>query len=399
MRRQSRAQYHYAVRMIDRMNDRLRSEKMADHIVRNDSRSFWKEARRIRGNGNKMPHSVDNVSGDQEISEVFAKKFKHLFNSVGYDESVMNTIKARISKRVKESNCIDSCVISVKDLVDVIKCIDKGKSDGNLGLFSDHILQGSDRLYEYLSLLYNAMVIHGCSPSDMLVGTMIPIPKNRRLNISSSDNFRGICLQSVLCKILDLIILSKERKQMLTSDLQFGFKGGLSASMATAVVTETVDYYIAKGGSVYALALDATKAFDRVEYTKLFECLLDRGVNPLYTRLLCNMYLEQKIRVWFNQTYSEYFSVSNGVKQGGVLSPTLFSIYVDGMLTSLKDTGHGCHVGSNFIGCVSYADDLILLAPTKYSLKGMIHVCEDYAKQFSIVFNKSTYGVWWECLR
>ena len=66
----------------------------------------------------------------------------------------------------------------------------------------------------------------------MLVGTMVPIPNGKRLNYSVSDNFRGICLQSVLCKILDIFILYKEGSILHTSNLQFGFKKKLSATIA-----------------------------------------------------------------------------------------------------------------------------------------------------------------------
>ncbi len=52
--------------------------------------------------------------------------------------------------------------------------------------------------------------------------------------------------------------------------------------MATAVVMETVDYYLDKGRTVYSLAWNATKAFDRVEYTKLFESLIEREVNIVF---------------------------------------------------------------------------------------------------------------------
>lgn len=54
---------------------------------------------------------------------------------------------------------------------------------------------------------------------------------------------------------------------LITSNLQFGFKPDVSASVATAVVTDTFDYYVNGGAMVYGLALDASKAFDRVEYT------------------------------------------------------------------------------------------------------------------------------------
>ena len=100
-----------------------------------------------------------------------------------------------------------------------------------------------------------------------------------------------------------------------------------------------------------------------------------------------SMYVKQKLRVVFNRVSSEWFCVSNGVKQGGVLSPTLFGVYVDGLLDTLKQKGIGCHVGDVFCGGLGYADDLILLVPTFKGLNGVILVCENYASEFNILSN------------
>ena len=89
--------------------------------------------------------------------------------------------------------------------------------------------------------------------------------------------------------------------------------------MATSVVTETVDYYLSKIGSVYALALDATKAFVCVQFSRLFDSLLEWNMNPLFIRLLYNMFVNQQVRVKLKDSESQYFYLSNGVKQGGVL--------------------------------------------------------------------------------
>ncbi len=125
----------------------------------------------------------------------------------------------------------------------------------------------------------------------------------------------------------------------------------------------------------------STKAFDRVKYDKLFNLLVTRKINPLYIRLLCSMYHNQKLKVSYNGVTSRCFSVSNEVKQGGVLSPTLFGEYVDGMLEKLKECMYGCKVGSKFCG------DLFLLTPTIFALKNTINICEEYADQFDIKFN------------
>ncbi len=83
-------------------------------------------------------------------------------------------------------------------------------------------------------------------------------------------------------------------------------------------------------------------------------------MNPLYIRLLVSMYINQKLRVTFNENSSMQFNGTNGVKHGGVLSPTLFGVYTDGMLLQLKESGIGCHIGDVYYGRLDYANDLTL---------------------------------------
>ena len=133
--------------------------------------------------------------------------------------------------------------------------------------------------------------------------------------------------------------------------------------------------------------LDASKAFDRVNLLTLFKKLYDKGLCPLYLRLLMILYKEQKMRVRWNTNVSEIFSVSNGVKQGGVLSPLLFSLYLDDLISQLRDLGIGCHMNGLFTGAFIYADDITILAPSCYALKSMLRVCEEYALSHDILFN------------
>ncbi len=216
---------------------------------------------------------------------------------------------------------------------------------------------------------------------------MVPIPKSRWANLSSSDNFRAITISSILSKLLDVIILIKEEDKLCTSSLKFGFKHSSSTSLCTAMIQETISYYVHGGSNVYGLMLDASKAFDRVNYCKLFRVLIKRKLCPLYCRLLLNMYTQQKLRVKWNNTHSDYFNVSNGVKQGGVISPILFCIYIDGMLNELSASGVGCYMGGVFAGAFGYADDVKLLTPSLYALKKQVFICENYAAQYDVQFN------------
>jgi len=93
------------------------------------------------------------------------------------------------------------------------------------------------------------------------------------------------------------------------------------------------------------------------------------------------------LRVQWSNSFSESFRISNGVKQGGVLSPLLFTVYIDTLLSRLKTSSLGCHVGVEFCGAFGYADDIILLSPSRYGLKRMLDICTKYAYEYNVLFN------------
>ena len=94
-------------------------------------------------------------------------------------------------------------------------------------------------------------------------------------------------------------------------------------------------------------------------------------------RILINFYVGNHVRVAWNGVKSEYFNAANGVKQGGVLGPVLFCVYIDGLLLALQKANVGCCVGSRFVGALTYADadDIVLLAPTSSAMRRMLDLC------------------------
>ena len=80
------------------------------------------------------------------------------------------------------------------------------------------------------------------------------------------------------------------------------------------------------------------------------------------------MYSNQLCHVKWRDETSAGFSISNGVKQGSVISPLLFSLYIDELFLLLKQSGLGCHVGLTYAGAFGYADDIALVAPSLSSL-------------------------------
>ena len=81
------------------------------------------------------------------------------------------------------------------------------------------------------------------------------------------------------------------------------------------------------------------------------------------------------------------FTVCNGVKQGGVMSPLLFTLYMDNLITNITKADVGCYVG-NICSCIFvYADDVILLAPTRKSMQLLLDKCEQFGEEFGLSYN------------
>ena len=157
--------------------------------------------------------------------------------------------------------------------------------------------------------------------------------------------------------------------------MQFGYKKGHSTTLYTLVYNEVISHYGNNNTSVYSCLLDASKALDRVHLGKLFSILLHKDIPTTVVRLYFDSYSRQRARVDWNNIMSEYFSVSNGVKQGGVLSSMLFSLYIDPLLQKLKQSAVGCHINGNFMGVLSYAYGITLICPSIWGLNKMLKIC------------------------
>ena len=190
-------------------------------------------------------------------------------------------------------------------------------------------------------------------------------------------------------KLFDSIVLEEQQDFCLFTDLlQFGLKKA-STVVCASLLKETIKYYNENNTDCYSLLLNASKAFDLVDYMKLFNTLLvrDRKMCTLVLRLLMNIYLNQQIHVKWNSTISMKSSISNGVKQGGYLSPSLFSVYLNKLIQILRKCNIGCRYGNHYMGVYCYADDLSLLSPTFTGLQEMLKICELYANNYDIILN------------
>ena len=101
------------------------------------------------------------------------------------------------------------------------------------------------------------------------------------------------------------------------------------------------------------------------------------------------IYEEQKIRIRRNNTVTDYCTISNGVKQGGVLSPVLFSLYLNYLVSQFRHLGIGCYMNGLFAGVFIYADGTTQLEPSRTSLVLILEKYESFSLTHDILFKAS----------
>ena len=176
-------------------------------------------------------------------------------------------------------------------------------------------------------------------------------------------------------------------EHLKTSQYQFGFKKGSSTVQALHCLKETVNYYVNNGSRVFCTFLDASKAFDRLVHSGLFLKLMERNVPLVFLDIIISWYDGLRCRVRWGDHYSDWFSITAGVRQGGILSPDFYSIYVDDLLRRLEKLNKGCYFLRIFAAALFYADDMAMMAPSLKGLQSLLDLCGNYCLEWDISLN------------
>ena len=323
---------------------------------------------------------------ETDIAEMWKNHYDSLLNSshlklenIAYDD-------------VNFSNFVR---ISVDEIQGAVKQLKLNKSAGSDGIEAEHLKYANSKLYMYISILFNSMISHNFLPSLFMDTFILPIVKDKKESISNSSNYRPIAITSIISKLFEIIVLERYRSILVTSPNQFGFKRGHGTESCLFVFKQIIDFYKRNSSPVYVTFLDLSKAFDRVNHKILFKKLLQYGLHPLLVRLFHTWYSCQSFRIKWGSTFSSSFQVSNGTRQGSVLSPTFFNIYMDELSHLLKNKMSGCFINSVCFNHLLYADDMVLLAPSASALQSLVDLCSDYIKENDLLLNckKSKYMV------
>jgi len=392
-RNEDKRKYRDMITLQKQNSKQSLSDSLLYSLYNGDSSNFWGTwKKKVCENSRTLPNIVGTVS-EATACDMFKAHFNNICNSV--DSKFDANMSLKVQELITQNSQARSSEVGVKfdhnifnaALIDIaISKIEFGKSVGIDGLQKEHLVNAHPILYVILSKLFCLMYAIGYVPNEFGNGIIIPLQKDTTLRGSQSiDNFRGITISPLLSKVFEHSILFIFGKFLTSSERQFGFKEKLGCNHAIFCVRNVIDYFVENGSTVNICCLDVSKAFDRLNHNCLFYKLLKKNVPLLLVKVLINWYSKLYAKIRWGNTLSQEISISCGIRQGGVLSPVLFCVYVDNILNSLS--GYGCRMNSASYGSFMYADDIILLAPSVAELNAMVKVCCDELQTINLKLN------------
>ena len=316
--------------------------------------------------------------------------FKAFYEKLFYIDKADNTaFQNEVEQIVREKflsleNAIYESIVTALDVKVAIERLNKGKSTGHDYICSEFLIHGKDTaLIQVITWLLDSIFRVGTMPADLNISTISPILKTGKSSQDPSD-FRPISVSSTLALLFEDVV--RQKISLRPHDNQFGYRPGTSTKHAYFMVNETINYYTSGGSPCWVASLDASKAFDRLWRDGLFFKLI--GIIPdVIWRALYKYYKASCGMIKIDNQLTQKFKISEGVKQGGIISPFLFNFFINDLIVEIMSLNIGAKVRLINTSMFAYCDDLILISPVPEHLRKMLKVCEIFASKWRIKFN------------
>ena len=248
------------------------------------------------------------------------------------------------------------------------------KAPGITGLFADLLHPIAEIVAPVLASLYCTYASLDVVPSSWTRALLCPVPKKGDLSLIS--NYRPISLTEVTQKIYEMCVLERLKATVPLSREQGGFREGRS-TLDQVQALDTVRKTIRTSGKRPHLAfLDIKAAYDSVPRAELWRRCESIGLDQFMISCLRALFDHNSAQLAISQRRSQPFGLPAGVLQGSVLSPVLYSIYLDPLVLKLRTEGPSISlpVNNGSINCFLYADDIALVANSAKKLTKLLDI-------------------------
>jgi exonuclease III len=347
-------------------------------------REFWRYFK------NKQSKSANNIPLN-EFKTYFEDMYTDVSTNIHTNASIFNDSYDYDNDRPVYSELDDQ--ISYTEVRNAIKRLNKHKAAGEDQLLNEYFIEACDILSGYITVLFNKILNTGHFPVAWTKGIIIPLYKKG--DKDDVTNYRGITLLSNLGKLFTAVLNERINKwsdnNNIVSDAQFGFRKGRSTIDAVFVLNTLIQKFINENKRLYCCFIDMKRCFDSICRKSLWYKLYNMGLNGKILRIIRSMYQSVKscIRSCDNTSYSDFFDIAMGLRQGEIISPIMFSLFVEDLELYLQDRLNcGLTLNELCIILLLFADDIVILATNpsdlQLSLDKLFEYCDTWGLEVNV---------------
>ena len=367
-------------------------------------KKFWKALKKMNvGKARKQGHDLLQVydeggvvrSGEEAI-EIWRTHFARVLGGDDNEDTKLDDTHTR--EDVDLSECSQHLYepISREEVSWALNVVKKDAAPGLDGVVMEMML--TERLLEVWVALFRVCWERERVPTMWRESVVVPVPKKQVRGACDVNTFRGISLTSmvskVLCKVLENRLSCVVEEKGLIAEEQGGFRKGRGCrDQVLSLVLLGQTQMVRKSTGMLVVFIDFSKAYDKVVREKLWSCLQSMGMSGKFLRFLQALYQGSVCRVKVDGQVSEDFEVNTGLRQGCVLSPLLFSLYINGATKRLQEEKCGVECGEEKVPGLLFADDTCLLAPDEAGLKKSMDVLVEWCKEWGVKINVAKCGI------
>nr|VZI47363.1 unnamed protein product [Spirometra erinaceieuropaei] len=331
----SRRQLQQRLREMQEAWTASKAEEIQGYADRNEWKNFFSAIKAVYGPPTKGTAPLLSADGNTLLTEKtqILQRWAEHFRGVLNRPSVISDAAVERLPQV-ETNVDLDLPPSLPETIKAVQQLSSGNAPGSDAIPAEVYKHGGPQLMDHLTALFQEMWRHGEVPQDFKDATIVHLYK-RKGNRQVCDNHRGISLLSIAGRIFARILLNRlnnRLEQGLLPESQCGFRRHRGTTDMIFAARQLQEKCQEMRTHLYSTFVDLTKAFDTVNCEGLWKIMQKFGCPERFTQMVRQLHDGMIARVTDNGAVSEAFAVTNGVKQGCVLAPTLFSLMFSAML-------------------------------------------------------------------
>jgi hypothetical protein len=258
--------------------------------------------------------------------------------------------------------------ITAEEIKSALQRMKNGRATGEDGLPAEVFKAAGPEGVRLLKTVFNIAFRDEVVPDDWLNAIIYPIWKKKGMR-TDCNNHRGIALLSHAGKIYERIIEQRIRRNVedKLGDWQYGYRPGMGTTDLIFTLKMILEKNWEWANDKFIAFIDMEKAFDRINRNNLWKVMREDhyGIDPKLIRVVKSIHRFTRNKVKCGEVESEWFEVRTGVRQGGVLSPLLFIIYMDKCLRDICGNDEQTET-------LVYADDAAVITDSEESLRRVL---------------------------